>query len=397
MKVKTIHNVPLQTLLICIVILALLLFDKGFSKLPIVEPIYLHDVLLLVAVLFSLNNTKLKISFTPLFVYAVLSVVYLIYSITTFDQPKPYFVMIFRQYFLFFYLICSYILSNNYFVDEERVSFAIKFILFIAKGAVILQLGYFVFLFATVDNYSPFKQYSYFSSITVMGITTYAAYALTYLENNKRIIHTVLAIVISLFLGHASSFFSVFAVILLHFFISVTVRQRTIFLAIAITFTSTLFLFPQYTDVNATWRLLYWGHVLKRSAVDNFLIFGNGFGQPYMTNDFALYLARDMNSVGMYYHKMERWLSPPHNSFLTMIFHLGLLPFTLFLMPLKKMWIQMFALPKTEDKKFLFLMYAFVGCSIWSCFNVILELPHSALFFWLVYFTFLYYAKHKKA
>lgn len=397
MRLKTIYKTPLQTLLFCAIILALLLFDKGFSKQPIAQPIYLHDVLLLLAVIFSFNNTKIKLSFPTLFIYAFLSIIYLIYSIVTFDQPKPYFMMIFRQYFLFIYLICSYFLANNYFLDEKRVSFAIKFIIIISKWAVLLQLGYFVYLYATVENYSPFKQYSYFSSVSVMGIISYAAYALTYFEKSKKIFHTGLAMVISLFLGHASSFFSIFTVLLLHLFLLVTVKQRTIFLGIAIAFASALFLFPQYTDMNATWRLLYWGHVLERSFTENFLIFGNGFGQPYMTKDFAFELVKDMNSVGMYYHKMERWLSPPHNSFLTMIFHLGLLPFVLFLIPLKKMWTQLFVLPKTKDKNFLFLMYALAGCSMWTCFNVILELPHSALFFWLVYFTFIYYAKHKKA
>jgi hypothetical protein len=32
-------------------------------------------------------------------------------------------------------------------------------------------------------------------------------------------------------------------------------------------------------------------------------------------------------------------------------------------------------------------VYALAGCFVWIMFNVILELPHSATFFWLVYLT----------
>jgi hypothetical protein len=38
-----------------------------------------------------------------------------------------------------------------------------------------------------------------------------------------------------------------------------------------------------------------------------------------------------------------------------------------------------------------FLIYVLAGCVIWISFNVILELPHAASYFWLVFFTTAFY------
>ena len=51
------------------------------------------------------------------------------------------------------------------------------------------------------------------------------------------------------------------------------------------------------------------------------------------------------------------------------------------------------SLPSNRNK--LFLLLAFAGCFVWVSFNVILELPHSATYFWLIYFTTAYAFRYK--
>jgi len=155
---------------------------------------------------------------------------------------------------------------------------------------------------------------------------------------------------------------------------------------------------PQFTDANASWRLMYWNHVLETSVSKNWLIFGNGFGLPYMTIEFAQTLADKINSTFMLTgvnNEFERWVTPPHNSFLTIVHHIGLLPAFLILIPLKNFLKQIFIVPKSNDREELFLFYALFGLIAWVSFNVILEVPHSAICFWLIYFTYIFYGKSK--
>ena len=46
-----------------------------------------------------------------------------------------------------------------------------------------------------------------------------------------------------------------------------------------------LLFIPSFTDANAVWRLAYWGFGLKSIFIENFGIFGNGFGVEYVNED----------------------------------------------------------------------------------------------------------------
>lgn len=374
----------------------LLIFDRGFSKIAIVGPIYLHDALLLFATFISFHRMPLKIKHSSVLLLLIISFIYLIISILFFGLKGEYFLMIFRHYFLFFYLICCYFLANKFFSREGNVNRAIKFILKIAKWSIKLQLLYFCFLFLTEPNYSPFKGFSYVSALGVMGIITYGSYILIYHKGLKRTYLFLFSLVISMMLGHSSAFLSIFAIYLVNFFLSFSPKQRLITLTVIFVLIMSLFLLPQFNDVNVGWRLLYWKHILDVAFFEKFFFFGNGFGKPFMTEEFSFVVVDEIGSRNMAYKPMARWLSPPHNSFLTIIFHVGFIPFLLLLLPLKKMFSQLFVKFKTKDKEELFLMYTLIGCSVWSSFNVILELPHSAIYFWLIYFTYIYYGYKRK-
>jgi O-antigen ligase len=114
-----------------------------------------------------------------------------------------------------------------------------------------------------------------------------------------------------------------------------------------------------------------------------------------MTHEYALYLNDALHSPIMIdeLYPMARYLAPPHNSLLTIMFHVGLLPALLLFIPLGKFFGRILLRPRSADPSVNFLVYALAGCFAWVMFNVILELPHSATFFWLVYMTAAYALK----
>jgi len=398
MKIGLLRNIiSLEAKLVSFLLIALLLLDRNFSKLTIIGPIYAHDLVLFIATIITIFKTSLKFRLPSIFLIIIISILYLIYSVFFGDTGKGGFLMIFRQFLLFFYLMCSYIIANKFFRNENNIDKSVEFIKRIAFWSLFLQLFYFMYLYVTVENYSPLKGYSYLSALGVMGIITYAAYILVFFQGLKKQLMFLLLIVVSTLLGHASSFFAVFVILLSHFYISFKPKVRFIVIGIILLLGIIVIQLPQFNDKNASWRILYWVEIFRQSIVDNYLVLGNGFGKPYVSLEFTDYLYENLNSHNMLekYNPMARWESPPHNSFLTIIFHVGLIPFLLLVWPLKTIFSQLFLKRKSEDKNKLFLFYTIIGLIVWSSFNVILELPHSAIFFWLIFFTYIFYDKIK--
>lgn len=375
---------------------ALFLFDREFSKLPLKGPVYLHDFLLLLATIFALARPRLTFKFPTLFLFCLISVIYLIISIFFLDLGGNYFIYIFRQFFLFFYFICCYIIANKVFERSENIDKAIAFIKIIALWSIIFQLCYFAYLYITIPNYSPLEWFSYYSSIVIMGVLSYGAYALVYFKDFKRVLAILMTMLISGFLGHASSFFALFIMILIHFYISFSPKVRFITAGVLLVLLVVLFQLPQFNDNNATWRIIYWSQVMHRAVIDNLIIFGDGFGKPYVTLEEARVFTTELNSSFMetgVNSKYERWITPPHNSFLTIVHHIGMLPMLLLFVPIKSLFSQIFLEKRSTDKDRLFMFFTLWGLIMWVFFNVILELPHSAIYFWFIYFTYIFYEK----
>ena len=389
-------KIELAASIFMIIVIALFLFDRGFSKLPLKDPLYVHDFLLVLATIVALVRKKLIFKFPSIFLLCLISIIYLVNSIIFFDLGDDYFIYIFRQFFLFFYLICCYIIANKVFERPENIDKAIVIIKKIAFWSIIFQIVYFGYLYLTVPNYSPLEWFSYYSSVVIMGVLTFGAYALVFFKGSKRVLVFLLTMIISGFLGHASSFFSLFIMLLIHFYISFSPKVRFITAGILLVLLVVLFQLPQFNDNNATWRIIYWTQVLQRAVVDNLMIFGNGFGRPYMSLEEARVFSREINSTFMetgVNFKYERWMTPPHNSFLTIIHHVGIVPMLLLLVPIKSLFSQIFIYKRSIDKDRLFLFFTLWGLIIWVFFNVILELPHSAIYFWFIYFTYIFYEK----
>lgn len=404
-KVLTIER-KLFTLeaLIALFFFLLLFFGKGFSKFQIAGPIYLHDLLLGFITLLSINNRRnIVLRYPSLLLLCTIAVIYLIYSLLAYKPAGELLKLTFRQFNLFLYLICSYIIFNLLIKTYHDFARVLSLIKQIALGSVILQITYLIYGLVFLPEFTLFSsgasEYNYFSPLIIMGIITYGAVVLAYEQTVlQKIFKFTGVILLSLTFGHSSAFFAVFVTLLIYFFIRITPLQRLIALGIMLTCILALLLLPQFKDANASWRLLYWKHILDRGIFDRYFLFGHGFGQPYMTYEYAVFLKDSLNSPIMIdeLYPWARYLSPPHNSLLSIVFHVGILPALLLFVPMISYFKHLFfkSTPSNPDKRLL--IFALTGSLVWISFNVILELPHSATYFWLVYFAASYGLKIKR-
>ncbi len=387
--------------LIILYFFLLLLFGKEFTKFKVIGPLYLHDLYLGILTLVALNNRKkLTLRFIPVLIIILIAFIYLAFSLVYYKPRGEMLIITFRQFNLIVYLLCSYLLFNLLVKDNSTIRKVISLIWYVSGASVILQIIFILYGYLFINNFSLFKEgeYNYFSPLIIFGIISYGAISLAFEEKIlPRFLKFLGCLVLSTTLGHASAFLSIFCIGLLYFFMRIKPIQRLIAVCIILSALLILFLLPQFRDANAGWRLLYWGHVLKESVVTKYGVLGSGFGQPFMSYDFAVYINETIHSAIMMddYYPLARYLSPPHNSWLSFIFHIGLLPALLFLVPLKNVWLTIMLSPLPVNRNKSFLLLVFVGCFIWVAFNVILELPHSAVYFWLIYFTTAYAFKYR--
>jgi hypothetical protein len=384
--------------LITLFFITLLFFGKSFTKYNIIGPIYLHDFCLIIITILSLNRGKLRIRFVSLLILLCIAFLYLVISLTFFNLKGEFLLIAFRQFSLFTYMLFAYLIFNSIILNKNDAHKPIFLIKLIAYLSVYLQVAYLLIGYLFVESFSIFQpsDYNYFSPLTVLGIIVYSALTLAYERNLVwRFGKYIFAILLSTTLGHSSAFLAVLMVVVAYFFIHITFKQKIIAVGIASGLILLLFFLPQFRDANAGWRLLYWKHILTESVQTKYLLFGSGFGKPFMTQDYALYINQKLGSAIMIeeQYPLASYLSPPHNSILTIVFHIGLIPALLFFVPLKTFFKQIFIKKFPADNNIIFLVLALLGCIIWVCFNVVLELPHSSTYFWLIYFATVFYLK----
>lgn len=398
----SIKNIFRLETLIVLYFLALLFFGKAFTKFSVIGPLYLHDAVLLLITALAINRGRLVSRFNVLWVVLGIALVYMIISLSFFHLHGEILLMAFRQFNLFLYMGCTFVTFNCVVRDRDDLPKLVKLIRLISVLSMWLQVGLLVNGFLFVPGFSPFgeTEYNYFSPLAVFGIITYGAMALAYEKvQYRRWLKLLLALFLSTTTGHSSAFLAIMVIIMIHFFLLIKPLQRIIALGLCVGVVVLLDLLPEFRDVNASWRLLYWHHVLDNVVFQHYMILGNGFGKPFMTYDFALYLNEVLHSPIMIdeLYPMARYLSPPHNSILSIMFHIGVLPALLVFVPLKKFFGQIVMRSHSADPDINFLVYSLAGCFVWICFNVILELPHSATFFWLVYLTTAFALKRRIA
>ncbi len=383
-----------------ILIELLLIFGKEFSKFHLFWQFHLYDFLLLLltfycSILFLKRSGKFLI--WPLIGLLGFSFIYLLYSYFANIGPAQYIV---RHYALFIYLAFAHLIFSS-FVDKERNDLNIKFIILIGIVSVPIQIGTHIYNFVTIENYPLFNRFNYFSLLGVIGVIVSGAYVLIYQKKILRKIGLfVLILFISVTLGHSSAFLSVFVTLFVYFILVSKMQIKLVTLVILVVSIWGFFLyFPQFSDRNSKWRLLYWKETVKESVVDYYGVLGHGFGVPFVSEEAIPKFQEQLDYNIFESQPEEQLLSPMHNSFITIIFHVGLLPGLLILIPLWPAFRYLFRRNRSSNNtKLDFLMLSLAGSMVWTSFNVVLELPHSSAFFWLIYFSLIYEVnRHNKS
>jgi hypothetical protein len=129
---------------------------------------------------------------------------------------------------------------------------------------------------------------------------------------------------------------------------------------------------------NASWRLDYWSYLVRKTAHDP--VFGVGFGKAAAFDwQFRVYDTRDGGTES---------LSPPHNSFVNILYRTGVVGLAALVALLAIAVVRMLRLlrasPQSERPPLVALLAlaAFI-CAI-AFLNVALEGPYMAMFFWTV-------------
>lgn len=375
-----------------ILIELLLLFGDAFSKFSLWGPFHLYDAAIIMLgvlafVLFVRKSNKFWV--WPIIAILGLSLLYIPYSYFIAHNPTNYII---RQYALFVYLGLGWIIFAS-FINNEFNIYNIRFIKIFGIGAIVIQTLYTIYLAIFSSGFRLFGNFNYFSKMAVVGIIVYGAFVLIYIKNPV-IKWTLVAfyIFISMTLGHSSAFLAAFTVLISYIILQLPQKLKIAgFILLVISVLVFFIYLPQFSDQNAEWRLVFWKYSLKDIIKNYYAIIGHGFGVPYPTDEALVALRVNINSPWFEMRPEEMYLSPMHNSFITLAFHIGLLPSLLIFAPLVNPFKKaLFTSLHERDASTDFLFLSLIGLFVWSSFNVILELPHSSAFIWLVYFSLIY-------
>ncbi len=365
----------------------LVFFGKSYTKLVILPPFfYAHDVILtgltVVSIWFFNKDNRIP-SFELLCAFAILYLFSSFYKIN-FDFSQSYVVL--RQFMIFGYGASIYIIMNALFGVTWIKQNSSRFIMYFAALCIACQVAYTFYLLLVRSSHVFFER-NYLSPIIIMGFLIAASFVLTFVSGKfKKNVLFLVIFLISFSTGHDSTYLSLGLIYFGYFFI-ISPRSFKIAISVILLFggiAAVIFL-PSFTDVNVQWRLLYWKDSLLR-ITNNFVVFGDGFGVPYASDDTVLKL-NELYPDTVYSPKIigdEKYLTAPHNSFITMAIHTGIISIILFLYPLRTLFYNKKLI---LDKEILFLSLSLLGIMVFSSFNVVLELPHSSSIFWIVFFS----------
>jgi hypothetical protein len=258
--------------------------------------------------------------------------------------------------------------------------------------AAILQLGEVLYSLAKTGSIG-LKDHLYYSPAALLLLTTAGAALLVLPDNRVKLISYLLLLALCTTTKHASIFLALLTVGFSYAFLIATPQTRLFIAGFSLICLIILLLkVDQFQDINARWRLLFWKHTLSEAITDRYAILGKGFGVPYADTEAEMYLWRETTSAAFVDNgdpRFERYFSSMHNSFITIMFAIGILPGMLVLAPFLLMIRRSITFGFTAMRlKEQFLMLSLIGASIWASFNMVLELPHSSGFFWLIYFSY---------
>lgn len=358
-----------------VLILLLVLFGYSFTKINVIGSVYLYDLILLFLFVSSLMGiNKINIS-NKVFLFIIAGLISVFVSIMI-ENPLNF---VFRQGMVIGYLLITFFIYRKIKIRDKEL---IEFVFRISKLAFYVQVIYLIFILISGGN--VFVGFNYYSPAVVILFPVYSARILIYGKNNSmKFLEILFVLIISTMIGHSSAFLAVLTTVFGFFVLKTTPKQFLMALIIVIALIASMyFLLPQFQDVNANWRLYYWGVGIK-NALNTTLIMGNGFGVPFITDEQIQEMINIFGGSNDFLSGLdERYIKAYHNSFITIFFHMGLFSFLLIGPYIKGIKKLVFG---EKSKELIFLIISLLGMSIWVAFNVILELPHSSLLFWIVF------------
>lgn len=143
---------------------------------------------------------------------------------------------------------------------------------------------------------------------------------------------------------------------------------------------------PGATDHNATWRFVYWADVIKASWDRGYLLLGKGFGVQYMEEG-GVGFERLIDQVSAIKNREYQLMTvPPHNGLLSTLIYVGLPGVFLLVWPVLlgvRLCIKNVLTAHAQILLVIVLTYFFLLST-----NQFLEVPYTAVIFWLVYGAF---------
>lgn len=371
----------------------LILLGKNYTKSVLIDPFfYTHDVVILIMVFFCAPYFKFTKRIKSIELLFLMSIGYLAYSF--FAQGFENVQIILRQFMIFGYGICFYIIMNFVFNNETIKTNFTRYLMYFGLLCVVVQVLYLPYLFFYLDT-NPFFERKYFSPMIMMGLFVAVSSILVNIKHKllKHFLFLFLFL-LSFSTGHDSTYLSLALIYITYLFVISSKKYKIVLSASLVVGIVLIFvLIPSFTDVNVKWRLLYWQDSLWRIA-NNYFVLGDGFGIPYVTDG----TIKELNALfadvpfSPQITEEKKYLSAPHNSFLTMAIHVGVFSVVFLFYPLISLFTDKSLF---RDKKVLFLALSLLGMGVFSSFNVILELPHSSSLFWIVLFGLIFKLSEK--
>ncbi|NTU73843.1 hypothetical protein HGB07_06815 [Candidatus Roizmanbacteria bacterium] len=382
LRKKIQRDIHLLEIAFYLLMVILLVGGRSISKLQLIGPIFLYDTLLLGAFCWAALQHKKRQRFMFFELLFAIAFFYLAVSIILRPDKMSYVI---RQFALFGYAFIAYIICIT--IMSRGTQGLLVRIQQLGRLSVLVQTAWSSYIITNggisslLGKYQG--EYNYYSPLTVVGTLIFAADML-FLANGKGLKYALYfySVFLCVTFGHSSAIVAVLCIAI--FWVIKNYRRHII----PITLLCGLIVFvifntsEEVKDANATWRFMFWEEASEKIFVNNLAIVGEGFGVPYASQGLLYRFARELQSYGMLKEESKPYLVPMHNSFLTVFYHIGFLPGLLLLAPYIRGVRRMYSL----GRETLFLLAALIALSTWSFFNVILELPHSSIGFWAVYF-----------
>jgi len=376
-------GVTFSNLLLCgiaFVFIVLLIGGRAVSKLQVIGPVYFVDLMFLIFTLIALYISKARLLW-PLY-FGLFFIVFCFFLLSFYRSDAPIDIIV-RQFVLFVYAFSSYVLVSYLLILSKKKEL-VEILIGVGAMSVIAQVFYLLLLFL-LGRYEV-GGFNYLSPLVVCGVIVWTCYlAATRGFNWSVVPEWSLMVALSVSFGHASAVLAVVIIPFLYLLLKAPLKYRMYVLMSGFWLVGAVFwFFPEIIDVNASWRLVYWDNAIDRIFIEWNWLLGHGFGQLY-ADDLIHYIFLDIfeNNNDMDLDN-EGYFKAFHNSYITILFHVGVVGLIFIVPQVSAVFAKVDFYASIEN---LFYALSILGLSVWAFFNVILELPHSAHYYWLIVFV----------